>query len=138
MLSSAGILPALSSRAQPGRSVSPICTRGPLRPPAKCRRGRAECPRPPPSICGAEERSGSAQEFRRAHASFPFQLPFVEGKCILSATNDQSFLAAQNFSGFTIEGDNRHGKDFEILTTDFHERTGPRIERANFSLDRFG
>ena len=34
--------------------------------------------------------------------------------------------------------DYERGEDFEILPIDVHERTGPRIVRSDFSLDRLG
>jgi hypothetical protein len=47
-----------------------------------------------------------AQEFRGAHLPFSFKLHFGERKCAFAGGNDQSFAAAQNFSGLTIEVDN--------------------------------
>jgi hypothetical protein len=46
------------------------------------------------------------QEFSGAHSPFSFKLHFGERKCVFASGNDQVFVAAQNFSGLTIEGDN--------------------------------
>src|SRR5215831_3201196 len=87
------------------------------------------------STCSAHNRSVPSQEFRGGHSPFPFKLNFAERKGSVAGSNAQVFIAAQNLSGLAIEADNRRRKNFEILIIDFHERAGPGIERADFSLN---
>src|SRR5207245_1965342 len=66
-----------------------------------------------------------AQECPDAHSPLSVKLHFGERKCAFAGGNDQAFVAAQNLSRAAIEVDNGRGKNFEILTIDFHERAWP-------------
>ena len=86
----------------------------------------------------AKSRSVPAQEFRCAHPPLSFQLNFAQRNRTLAGGDDKIVLAAQNLSSIAIEADRRPRKDFQILIVELHERAGPRIEGANFSLNCFG
>src|SRR6267154_4577556 len=86
----------------------------------------------------AKSRSMPPQEFSCAHPPLSFQLNIAQRNRTVAGGDDKIVLAAQNLSSVATEADHRPRKDFQILIVELHERAGPRIEGANFSLNCFG
>src|SRR5690242_13183208 len=104
---------------------------------ASCRQLQAGSLCSPESISGVNKRSVAAQKFRGAHPFFAFELYFSQRQRAFASRNNQLFFADQNVSWLAAKIDKRRREYFQVSLVDFHKRTRPRIERANFSLDYF-
>ena len=95
----------LTSRAQPERVPVPS-VRVPTGAAGNMPATADRMPALPYSICSANERAMPTQEFSGGHSPLSFKLHFGERKCAFPSSNDQVFVAAQNFSGLAIDVDN--------------------------------